>query len=155
MTTKTKRAKCPGCLPDRAGAIFESVEGGAWTCRNCGHQLPPRKVSAATLMAHAQLRAKLREEELTEKVAELKKALEAVGTAAIRALGESAHDKHQALQRIASRTLETLQVASHPDCVRYGCSEAADGHRRCDVKCRLACNEAMRTARRAALAGDA
>lgn len=43
---KTKRGKCPTCLPDSPGAIFSAYGSEEWQCNNCGHILKRRKRKA-------------------------------------------------------------------------------------------------------------
>jgi hypothetical protein len=62
VRTNTKTAKCPGCCPDAAGAIFErevvsfDVEPWIyeWRCRNCGHVLPAKASPKATKLTPSQ-----------------------------------------------------------------------------------------------------
>lgn len=50
MSKFEKRAKCPKCLPDIAGAYFTATYGpktaygtlDLWKCNNCGHTMPRR-----------------------------------------------------------------------------------------------------------------
>lgn len=45
MTRYRKVAKCPNCLPDVAGAIFNArmlETGSEWVCANCNHKMPRR-----------------------------------------------------------------------------------------------------------------
>lgn len=42
MSRYEKRAKCPKCLPDIAGAYFKADGTTEWVCTNCGHRMPRR-----------------------------------------------------------------------------------------------------------------
>lgn len=59
MSRFRKIAKCPNCLPDIAGAIFNartSEVGQVWVCANCNHHMPRRQNKPAKKVTPSQQR---------------------------------------------------------------------------------------------------